>query len=330
MKNTLIKFNEVYLNDTSIVGSLKDSKYYGEYFDYIYKDELAGESSYEKGEVQYLKTSLAMLFKKINNYDPELFIGGDLTNQLSISNQVGMQLDASFIGIYSACSSLVLSLILVSTFITNRIINNGVSFVSSNYGTSERQFRYPLFYGNQRKDASTITTTGAVSCYLSNSKSKIRVVNGLIGKVENVSWTDALDMGSPMAFGAYTTLKSYFEITKTKHSDYDLIVTGDLSTIGSQIFLDLFKYEGIIIENHFDCGKEIYKGDKKYFSGGSGGACIGLIGMSYIKKMMEDNKYKKVIFIGTGSLHSKTSVDQKEEIPIIAHLIYMEVVNDLY
>ena len=330
MKNTLIKFNEVYLNGTSIVGSIKESNFYGKYFDYIYKDELAGESSFEKGEVQYLKTSLALLFKKINNYNPEIFIGGDLTNQLAISHLVGMQLEASFIGVYSACSSLILSMILVSTLISNHIVNNGVGFVSSNYGTSERQFRYPIYYGSQRKDTSTITTTGAVSTYLSNVKSKIKVVNGLIGKVENISWVDPLDMGSPMAFGAYKTLKSYFEITKTSPKDYDLIVTGDLSTIGSQIFLDLFKYEGTIIENHFDCGKEIYKGDKKYFSGGSGCACIGLIGMSYLKKMMEEYKYNKVIFIGTGSLHSKTSADQKEEIPIIAHLIYMEAIHDLY
>ena len=61
------KLNE--LNDSNIPLILATKKSAAS-FDYIFKDELAGESSYEKGEIQYLKTSLAMLFKKINNYDP--------------------------------------------------------------------------------------------------------------------------------------------------------------------------------------------------------------------------------------------------------------------
>ena len=68
--------------------------------------------------------------------------------------------------------------------------------------------------------------------------------------------------------------------------------------------------------------------DKKYFCGGSGCACIGLVGFSYIKKMMENMKYKRVLYVGTGALHSKTSVDQKKDIPCIAHLVEMEVVSD--
>ena len=329
MKNILINFNEVYLNETSIVGSKKESKYFYKYFDYVYSNELIEEESYEKAEAQYLKTSLVILFKKSSNYHPDIFFGGDLTSQLGVSHQVGMQLDSSFIGVYSACSTLILSMILSSIFVSNRIVNNAVSFTSSNYGTAERQFRYPLDYGIQKKDTTTITSTGAASCYISNQKGKIKITKATIGKIEDISWKEPLDMGSPMAYAAYKTIKSHFENTNTTNNDYDLILTGDLSTLGSKVLFDLFKYDGIELYNHLDCGKLIYNEDKRFFCGGSGCSCIGLIGFSYLKKIIEEGKYKKVLLVGTGSLHSKTIVDQKEDIPLVSHCIELEVLYDL-
>ena len=295
----------------------------------MYSNELIEEESYEKAETQYLKTSLVILFKKSSNYHPDIFFGGDLTSQLGVSHQVGMQLDSSFIGVYSACSTLILSMILSSIFVSNRIVNNAVSFTSSNYGTAERQFRYPLDYGSQKKDTTTITSTGAASCYISNQKGKIKITKATIGKIEDISWKDPLDMGSPMAYAAYKTIKAHFENTNTTNNDYDLILTGDLSTLGSKVLFDLFKYDGIELYNHLDCGKLIYSEDKRFFCGGSGCSCIGLIGFSYLKKLIEEGKYKKVLLVGTGSLHSKTTVDQKEDIPLVSHCIELEVLYDL-
>ncbi|MBE6142696.1 MAG: stage V sporulation protein AD [Erysipelotrichaceae bacterium] len=329
MKNILITFNEVYLNETSIVTSKKESKYLDKYIDYIYKDELANEDSYEQAEAQFLKTSLLILYKKTGNYHPEIYFGGDLTSQLFVSHQVGMQLDSSFVGVYSACATLILSMILSSIFVSNKIVNNSISFTSSNYGSAERQFRYPLDYGGQKKDTTTITSTGAVSCLISNKKSEIRITKATIGKIEDISWSDALDMGSPMAYAAYRTIKSHFENTKTTNRDYDLILTGDLSSLGSKVLIDLFKYEGIELYNHLDCGKILFGEDKRYFCGGSGCACIGIVGFSYLKKMIEEGNYKKVLLVGTGSLHSKISVDQKEDIPLVSHCIELEVLYDL-
>ena len=45
--------------------------------------------------------------------------------------------------------------------------------------------------------------------------------------------------------------------------------------------------------------------------------------------MIIEKKYKKVLFVGTGALHSKTSFEQKMEVPIVAHIIEMEGVYDL-
>lgn len=331
MSNLTIIFNETYLNETSVVSGPKEKEGpLGNYFDYSFKSELASEDTYEKAEIEYSKASLSILFKKVNNYSPNIVFGGDLTDEIAISNQVAMQLDNSFVGIYGACSTLILGTILGSVFVSNHIVNNAVCYASSNYGTAERQYRYPLNYGCQKKISTTITTTGSASGYISSIPSKIKISKATLGVVEDVGWSDVSDMGTPMSYAAYKTLKAHLENTNTTPSDYDLILTGDLSKIGSKVFIEMFKKEGIEINNHIDCGMMIFGNNKKYFSGGSGAACIGLVGFGYIKKMMEQSRYKRVLMIGTGSLHSKTCVNQKSNIPVVAHLIEMEVKDDLF
>lgn len=328
MKNIYIEFKNVYLSETSVVSGENESKYYGNYFDYVYLNKYIS-SNHEDTELQILKTCLSILFKKSNNYNPEIIFGGDLTNQISISSMLGKDIDSSFVGIYSACSTLILSMILGSTFISNKIVNNSLCFTSSSFNTAERQFRYPLEYGGQKKYETTITVTGAASCYLSNNKSNIKIVSSTIGKIEDVNWKDTSDLGSPMSYAAYTSIKSHLENSGKSVEDYDLIVTGDLSYLGSKILYDLFKYDGIELTNHFDCGENIFARDKKFFCGGSGCACIGLLSFSYIKNMMKKGVYKKVLLVGTGSLHSKTSSEQKEVVPIIAHVIEWERNDDI-
>ena len=328
MKNVFIKYKDVYLKESSVVSGEAEAKYFGKYYDYIYSDELF-DNNHEQNEIQILKNSLAILFKKTNNYHPEIVFGGDLTNQISISSMVGKEIDSSFVGIYSACSTLILGMILASNFVENKIVNNALCFVSSSYNTAERQFRYPLEYGNQKKYETTITTTGAASCYISNVKSLIKITSSTIGKILDVEWKNVNDLGSPMSYAAYTSIKSHLENAKRNYDDYDLIVTGDLSILGSEILYKLFEYEGIQLDNHFDCGENIFGKENKYFSGGSGSVCIGLISLSYIKKMLEKGVYNRVLLVGTGSLHSKTSSDQNDIVPIVAHVIELERNHDL-
>ena len=37
MKNVFIQFNDVYLNETSVVSEEDEAKNFGQYFDYVYK-----------------------------------------------------------------------------------------------------------------------------------------------------------------------------------------------------------------------------------------------------------------------------------------------------
>ncbi|MCE5285477.1 MAG: stage V sporulation protein AD, partial [Pelosinus sp.] len=56
---------------------------------------------------------------------------------------------------------------------------------------------------------------------------------------------------------------------------------------------------------------------------GCASSAITLCG--YIYQMMTKGTWEKVLFIGTGSLHSTTSYLQKESIPCIAHAVALEV-----
>ena len=114
-----IFYNNVYLNETSTVtGPYEKNGLLGEYFDKSYKDLYMGEKSFERGEIRLVKDSLNILLKKskLNKSSIDLVVGGDLLNQITASTYgcVGI---GDFIGIYGACSSSVLGMIIVSNFI---------------------------------------------------------------------------------------------------------------------------------------------------------------------------------------------------------------------
>lgn len=67
---------------------------------------------------------------------------------------------------------------------------------------------------------------------------------------------DANNMGAAMAPAAAQTILDFLSDTNTKPADYDLIVTGDLGHVGSELLLQLMEQEGVDISSvHNDCGK---------------------------------------------------------------------------
>ena len=128
-----------------------------------------------------------------------------------------------------------------------------------------------------------------------------------------------------MAPAAADTLKNLFNDTKTTPSDYDLIVTGDLGKLGSEILIDLLEsYSFKVKENYCDCGQMIFSNTQKSFMGGSGCGCSASIINSYILKKLDKGDYKKIILMSTGALLSTTSAQQGETIPGIAHAVIIE------
>ena len=78
--------------------------------------------------------------------------------------------------------------------------------------------------------------------------------------------------------------------------------------------------------NYNDCGVLIFDKEKQdTHSGGSGCACSATTFCGYLFKMLQQKKYKKILFITTGALTNTTSSQQGESIPGIAHAVSIEL-----
>ena len=123
---------------------------------------------------------------------------------------------------------------------------------------------------------------------------------------------------------AADTIKAFFEDSGTSAVDYDLVLTGDLGFVGSELMLNILAKEKIAMPNHNDCGMMIYDRQKQdVHSGGSGCGCSASVLCSYILKKMEQGELKNVAFCATGALMSPTSSMQGESIPSVAHLLHL-------
>ena len=326
-------YKNVYIKDTStICGPYEKEGPLKKYFDKSYNDLYFGEKSFEKAEIKLIKDALVMLMKKakIKKEDIELMIGGDLLNQITASTYGTYGVGNGFIGIYGACSTSVLGMILGSNFVDDKKVNNACVVVSSHNMSSEKQFRNPTEYGAPRPSSATFTATGGAACLISNEKSKVKVECATLGKITDYGQNDPNDMGRVMAPAAIETLVTHFKDTGRSPKDYDLILTGDLGIYGKEILKDyMLKVHNIDLTNNYnDCGVMLYdlENQEEVQAGGSGPVCSALVTFSYIYDLLKNKKLKRVLLVATGALFSPTFIYQKENIYSIAHAISLEAV----
>lgn len=320
-----LSFSNVYIHQTgNFVGPMEYEGPLGKSFDGHCNDLYNNEKTYELAERSMALNAIKNCLEKakMSQYQIQLMIGGDLLNQNMTSNFVAREFDVSFMGVYSACANIGLSLTEASM-----AIENGISpilcYTSSHNATAERQFRYPLEYGVKKKQTTTFTATGSAAFILSKEKSNIRIKKATIGKVIDYGLSDANDMGGAMAPAAFHSIQDHLANTNQKMSDFDLIITGDLSKFGNQCLKKLFKEPSLD-----DCGLHLYDlKSQDVFQGGSGCACSALVLSTMIYKQMTEKKLKHVLFCPTGALLSQTSINQKQTIPCICHVIELEVVE---
>jgi stage V sporulation protein AD len=121
---------------------------------------------------------------------------------------------------------------------------------------------------------------------------------------------------------AADTLLAHFEDTGRTPSDYDLIVTGDLGTFGSELLLELLHKQGISLSNHTDCGALIFDlKQQDVHCGGSGCGCCASVLNGYLLEGVKKGRWPRLLFCPTGALHSPTSAFQGESIPGICHAV---------
>ena len=126
---------------------------------------------------------------------------------------------------------------------------------------------------------------------------------------------------------AASTILHFLEDTKTTPEDYDIIFTGDLGYVGTQLLYELCEKEGVELRcRHSDCGNIIFDRNKQdVHAGGSGCGCSASVLCSYIMHRFEDRDFKNILFMSTGALMSPTSSYQGESIPGIAHLLNIKI-----
>lgn len=313
------KFKNVYIDDYYTIAGEKENKVLKNN-DMVINDYYFNCKTFESAEMKMQKIVIDNLINK-NNID--YIIGGDLINQISISTNNAKRFDIPFIGIYSACATFIEGLILSSIFIDGKKANNIICITSSHNLTAERQFRYPSEYGNCKPKTATSTATGAVGAIVTNNKTNIKITEGTIGKVVDLGVNDVNHMGAVMAPACADTLYNHLKNLDKKHNDYDLIITGDLGCVGLDILKEYYNamYK-VKLNNIVDAGCYLHgKGDTMY-SGSSGPCCLPLV---FFSSILKNKKYKKILLLGTGSLHSPVLVNQHQTIPSICHAACIEV-----
>lgn len=322
----------VIISTGTVVGPFERESRFKDDFDHIFDEALAGESSFEKAERKMMLAACYQAMQKIQTPPEhiEFFLAGDLLNQMITAEFSALELGIPFFGIYGACSTAVEGLIMGSVLIDGGFCNLVMAATSSHFDSAERQYRYPTEYGVKRKPFAQRTVTGAGAAIISVSGEGPVITHATVGEVVDMGCKDPLNMGAAMAPAAASTITQHFADTGRSPTDYDLILTGDLGTVGYDLTMKWVAETGgfDLSQNYQDCGVLIYEGiprPEQIQAGGSGCACSAVVFYSNIYKRMCHRELRRVLFVATGALLSPTSSMQGENIPCIAHAVSLEM-----
>lgn len=309
----------------SVVGKKEGEGPLKDYFDQVSEDTKFGQNSWEKAESQMQTLALQAAMKKasISPSQVDMLFAGDLLNQCIGTSFAARGTDIPFYGLYGACSTMAESLSLASMAVEGGFAGHAAAMTSSHFASAERQYRLPLEYGGQRTPTAQWTVTGSAAFILGahDQPPYIRAIT--TGKIVDLCVADANNMGAAMAPAFVDTVISHFGDTGLGPSDYDLIVSGDLGSVGKSLAQDLFRREGYNMGDVLDdCGTMIFDLEgQDVHAGGSGCGCSAVVLSGYLMKKMESRKYKNILFCGTGALLSPVSTQQGETIPAVCHAV---------
>ncbi|MGN1315404.1 MAG: stage V sporulation protein AD [Lachnospiraceae bacterium] len=318
----------------SIVGKKEGEGPLGRLFDRVGEEDMFGASTWEEAESNLQKEAVSICLNKsgITIEEVRYLFAGDLLGQ-SIASSFGLaQYETPLFGLYGACSTSGLSIALGAITVAAGLADKVMCVTSSHFASAEKEFRYPLEYGNQRPLSASWTVTGGGAFLLSQSPSeKDRAqISGLTpGKIVDYGLKDSMNMGACMAPAACDTIYRHFQDFKRKPEDYDKVVTGDLGYVGQQALIDLLSQKGIdLSDKHMDCGIEIFNQDSQdTHAGGSGCGCAATVLSAYLLKQLEENSWNRILFVPTGALLSRVSFNEGNTVPGIAHGVVIERIS---
>jgi stage V sporulation protein AD len=249
-------------------------------FDVVEEDPMLGKKTWEDAESELMKEAALKVLQKagLKSSDIRYLVGGDLLGQL-IATSFGIgELEIPMLGIYGACSTMGEAMTIGAILVDGGFADRVLAITSSHFAGAEKQFRFPLDYGNQRPYSASWTITGSGAVILGQESmmqpggtdAKLVIKGATIGKIVDYGLKDSMNMGAAMAPAAFETIKQNFEDFGVDPSYYDKIITGDLGYVGKNILIDLLKAKNYdITGNHMDCGIEIFDQNKQYSLPGS-------------------------------------------------------------
>lgn len=312
----------------NVVGKKEGEGPLGSLFDRIEEDPMLGMDSWEEAESQLQKEAAEAAIKNagLETTDIRYLLAGDLLGQLIATSFGLMELEIPLFGLYGACSTMGESMILGSILVDGGYADRTVALASSHFASAEKQFRFPLEYGNQRPLSATWTVTGSGAVVLSKEGDGPRVTGITPGKIVDMGLKDSMNMGACMAPAAADTIHRHLQDFARKPEDYDRIITGDLGIVGKRILEEFMAEHGMdISRQHMDCGIEIFDGaSQDTHAGGSGCGCSAVVLTSYVLPKLERGEWKRVLFVPTGALLSTVSFNEGQSVPGIAHAVVIE------
>lgn len=321
-----------WVTGAAIVGRKEGQGPLGSGFDRVVEDDLFGEDTWEMAECRLQYTAATTCLEKagLTPGQVDVLLGGDLLNQIIAASLSARELHVPFLGLYGACSTMAESLCIGAMLVDGGYMKNALCVASSHFCSAERQYRFPLEYGNQRTPTAQWTVTGSGASLLSSDDklpAVARCTHVTVGAVVDLGITDANNMGAAMAPAAADTLTHHMQDTGRTAHDYDLIITGDLGQVGHDLLMRLMEERGMPLnpDTYLDCGLAIFSPEQDVHAGGSGCGCSAVVLNSHILRKFQRGEVRRVLFMATGALLSTTSSQQGESIPGIAHAIVLEV-----
>ena len=322
----------VYFESFSAVGGVEEGRGpLGKKFDLIDEKDLFGMKTWERaeGEMSRIALKSALNKVKLSPDDLNVLVAGDLQNQCVASSGGLFSFGIPFLGLYGACSTCTEGLLVLTAMLTSsKTYTRGASVTSSHNCAAERQFRTPIEYGGQRAPSAQWTATAAGAFVLSKERSDVRISAFMPGKVVDGYAKDPSNMGASMALAAFDSIAAFFE--ENDPDTYDMIVTGDLGRVGSDILCELLRerisgYGTKLASLHKDCGLLLYDTKAQdVHSGASGCGCSASVLASHLLPMLKRGELRRILFLSTGALMSASSVNQGEHILGVAPAIRIE------
>ena len=221
----------------SVAGTKEGKGPLGSLFDAVEQDDKMGKENWEEAEsaMQEKAARMAMAKAYLTEGKIDYCFAGDLLGQLIATSFGTGSLKIPLLGLYGACATMGEALGLGAMTVNAGYGENVLVMASSHFATAEKEFRFPLAYGNQRPKSATWTVTGCGAAVVGKygEKGIARIAGITTGQVVDAGIRDSMNMGAAMAPAAFHTVMQNLkdlEITKKQLESgwYDKSVTGEL------------------------------------------------------------------------------------------------------